>query len=102
VDEAIEVQIETAWVLSYLTAQLPNAQMLADAGLLPLLVHHLVSPLPALVIPILRTTGNIIARSDPLTDRLLEPAISPPLIPILRDFLSSSHRAVQKEAAYLL
>eukprot|EP00026_Physarum_polycephalum_P003568 Phypoly_transcript_03581.p1 GENE.Phypoly_transcript_03581~~Phypoly_transcript_03581.p1 ORF type:complete len:510 (+),score=54.89 Phypoly_transcript_03581:807-2336(+) len=102
VDEALEVQIETAWVITYMTAQLPNAQILADAGLLPLLAQHLVSQSPALVIPILRSVGNIIARSDPLTNRLLDSSITPPLIPILRDFLSSNHRAVQKEAAYVI
>jgi hypothetical protein len=100
---ATEVQIEAAWVLTYLSAHLNDilAKVLADLGLLPLLVRHLESPITGLVIPILRTVGNIIARSDPLTELFLAPSMSPPLIPILRSLLSSSHRAIQKEATYL-
>jgi len=97
-----EILIEVAWILTYLTAQVSNSQILTDAGLLPLLVRHLASSHHGLVIPVLRAIGNIIARSDSMTDQFLDPAMSPPLVPILRALLSSNHRAIRKEAAYVV
>lgn len=97
-----EVQIEIAWVLTYITAQVTNSanKELTDTGLLPLLIQHLTSPTTALVIPILRSVGNIISRSDPMTDLLLHPSMTPPLLPILQILLNHEHRAILKEAAY--
>lgn len=96
-----EIVVESAWVLTYLTAQAGNAKTIADAGLIPILVRHLSSSHTALVIPVLRSIGNLIARSDAMTELFLDPG-SPPLLPILESLLVSGHRAIKKEATYVI
>jgi importin subunit alpha-1 len=98
---AVEAVIsEVAWVLTYMTSGSEQySQIIVEQGILPHLSAHLQSEHTSIIIPLLRTVGNIV-RSDTLTDTLLSPSLTPPILPTLAGLLSHPHRAIKKEAAY--
>jgi hypothetical protein len=67
---------EVAWILTYLAAG-PEAytDRLIKLGVLPPLMHHLVSAREKdVLIPVLRTVGNVVSGQDSKTDALFAAA----------------------------
>lgn len=100
-----ELATEVAWVVVYLSA-LSNiaTSMLVKSDVLPLLVERLATSNSfQLIIPALRSLGNLVA-GDSHTTSVLVPGheITDKVIAALLKCLKSEHRVLKKEAAWVL
>ncbi|KAG6403747.1 hypothetical protein SASPL_135976 [Salvia splendens] len=101
-----ELATEVAWVVVYLTA-LSNVatSMLAKSDLLQILVDRLASSNSLeLLIPVLRSLGNLVAGDSYVTDNVLVAGneITVRVIQVMIKCLSSEHRVLKKESAWAL
>ncbi|KAJ4704852.1 Importin subunit alpha [Melia azedarach] len=101
-----ELATEVAWVVVYLSA-LSNVAttMLVRGGVLPLLVDRLAeSNSLQLLIPVLRSLGNLVAGDSNTISDVLVPGreITDEVIEVLVKCLKSEHRVLKKEAAWVL
>ncbi|XP_042015853.1 importin subunit alpha-9-like isoform X2 [Salvia splendens] len=101
-----ELATEVAWVVVYLTA-LSNVatSMLAKSDLLQILVGRLASSNSLeLLIPVLRSLGNLVAGDSYVTDNVLVAGneITVRVIQVMIKCLSSEHRVLKKESAWAL
>ncbi|XP_047955542.1 importin subunit alpha-9 [Salvia hispanica] len=101
-----ELATEVAWVVVYLTA-LSNVatSMLAKSDLLQILVDRLASSNSLeLLIPVLRSLGNLVAGDSYVTDNVLVAGseITVRVIQVMIKYLSSEHRVLKKESAWAL
>eukprot|EP00271_Cylindrocystis_brebissonii_P004474 TRINITY_DN16138_c0_g1_i1.p1 TRINITY_DN16138_c0_g1~~TRINITY_DN16138_c0_g1_i1.p1 ORF type:complete len:586 (+),score=110.32 TRINITY_DN16138_c0_g1_i1:128-1885(+) len=98
------VNTEAAWLLAYVTAKSDAcAERLLAAGVgAPLLNILLTFQEPSVLTPAIRTLGNITAMDNTKTDALLAAGLSTPggLVGAFARCLDSSHRSLQKEAAW--
>ncbi|XP_062167468.1 importin subunit alpha-9 [Alnus glutinosa] len=101
-----ELATEVAWVVVYLSA-LSNVAtcMLVKSDVLQLLVERLAtSNSLQLLIPVLRSLGNLVAGDSSTTNAVLVPGreITDNVIEVLVKSLKSEHRVLKKEAAWVL
>ncbi|KAF5737560.1 hypothetical protein HS088_TW13G00445 [Tripterygium wilfordii] len=101
-----ELATEVAWVVVYLSA-LSNVatSMLVKNDVLQLLVQRLAtSNSLQLLIPVLRSLGNLVAGDSYITSAVLVPGrdITGNVIEVLVKCLKSEHRVLKKEAAWVL
>ncbi|KAK2455044.1 importin subunit alpha-2 [Trifolium repens] len=101
-----ESATEVAWVVVYLSA-LSNiaTSMLVKSDVLQLLVNRLAtSNSLQLMIPVLRSLGNLIAGDSHATYTVLAPglAVTDTAIQVMIKCLKSEHRVLKKEAAWAL
>ncbi|GLT69771.1 hypothetical protein SLA2020_418970 [Shorea laevis] len=101
-----ELATEVAWVVVYLSA-LSNfaTSMLVKSDVLPVLVERLAtSNSLQLLIPVLRSLGNLVAGDSHTTSTILVPGceITDNVIKVLVKCLQSEHRVLKKEAAWVL
>ncbi|GAV68869.1 Arm domain-containing protein, partial [Cephalotus follicularis] len=101
-----ELATEVAWVVVYLSA-LSNVatSMLSKSNVLHLLVQRLAtSNSLQLLIPVLRSLGNLVAGDSHTTSAVLVPGneITANVIEVLIKCLKSEHRVLKKEAAWVL
>ncbi|KAL1541285.1 Importin subunit alpha-9, variant 2 [Salvia divinorum] len=101
-----ELATEVAWVVVYLTA-LSNVatSMLAKSDLLQILVDRLASSNSLeLLIPVLRSLGNLVAGDSYVTDNVLVAGneVTVRVIQVMIKCLSSEHRVLKKESAWAL
>ncbi|KAL5546206.1 hypothetical protein UlMin_005893 [Ulmus minor] len=101
-----ELATEVAWVVVYLSA-LSNVatSMLIKSDVLQLLVERLAtSSSLQLLIPILRSLGNLVAGDSQTSYAVLIPGqeITDKVIEVLVKCLKSEHRVLKKEAAWVL
>ncbi|XP_058110195.1 importin subunit alpha-9 isoform X2 [Magnolia sinica] len=101
-----ELATEVAWVVVYLSALSNTAiGMLVKSGLVELLAERLAaSNSLQLLIPVLRSLGNLIAGDSHTTNVVLVPGhdFTDNVILALIKCLKSEHRALKKEAAWVL
>ncbi|KAM1751421.1 hypothetical protein ACFX11_009541 [Malus domestica] len=101
-----ELATEVAWVVVYLSALSNLATgMLVKSDVLQLLVERLAtSNSLQLLIPVLRSLGNLIAGDSQTTQALIVPGheITGNIIEVLVKCLNSEHRVLKKEAAWVL
>ncbi|KAI3512101.1 hypothetical protein L1887_19295 [Cichorium endivia] len=101
-----ELATEIAWVVVYLSALSTVATtILVKTDLLQLLVQRLSSSNSLqLLIPVLRSLGNLIAGDVYTTNAILVPGheITDNIIRALSKCLNSEHRVLKKEAAWVL
>ncbi|KAL6011089.1 Importin subunit alpha-9 [Asimina triloba] len=101
-----ELATEVAWVIVYLSALSDTAiSMLVKSGHVPLLVERLAtSNSLQLLIPVIRSLGNLIAADSNLSNALFIPGhdITDKVISAVIKCLQSEHRALKKEAAWVL
>ncbi|KAL2623521.1 hypothetical protein R1flu_003726 [Riccia fluitans] len=99
-----ELLVELAWVMVYLTSMSDgHSGILLSVGLLPVLVNKLAtSDSSAVLTPILRCLGNIVAGDNSKTDAVLTAGGDVPggIIGALSRCLDMGHRTMQKEAAW--
>ncbi|XP_020578172.1 importin subunit alpha-9 [Phalaenopsis equestris] len=101
-----ELATEVAWVVVYLTALSEDAlHVIAKSKAVPLLIGKLaISENLQLLIPVLRSLGNLIAGADYVTSTVLIVGqdVTDNAISALAKCLKSENRALKKEAAWVL
>ncbi|XVF76490.1 hypothetical protein PTKIN_Ptkin13bG0270600 [Pterospermum kingtungense] len=101
-----ELATEVAWVVVYLSALSNTATgILINSDVLPLLVERLAtSNSLQLLIPVLRSLGNLVAGDSHTTSTVLVPGheITDSVIKVLVKCLKSEHRVLKKEASWVL
>lgn len=92
-----EVRIDVMWALSYLSDG-PNAQIQAvlEHGIIRTVVNSVMCESSSIVVPALRTAGNIATGNDLQTQLLINVGV----IPNLLSLLSSPKRGIRKETCW--
>lgn len=95
-----EVLTDACWALSYLSdGTNDKIQAVIEAGVCPRLVELLLHPSPSVLIPALRTIGNIVTGDDMQTQSVINHGA----LPCLLSLLSHNHKkSIKKEACWTI
>ncbi|KAL0684038.1 hypothetical protein Bca4012_050886 [Brassica carinata] len=95
-----EVLTDACWALSYLSdSSNDKIQAVIDAGVIPRLIDLLAHSAPAVLIPALRTIGNIVTGDDIQTQTVLDHQVLPRLLHLLTNPYKKS---IKKEACWTI
>ncbi|KAF1895462.1 hypothetical protein Lal_00044112 [Lupinus albus] len=94
-----EVITDACWALSYLSdGTNDKIQAVIEAGVCTRLVELLLHPSPSVLIPALRTVGNIVTGDDMQTQVVIESGLIAPLV----NLLQNAEFDIKKEAAWAI
>lgn len=90
---------DAAWALSYISdGDDQRIQAVVDLGVVPFLVQMMASGAQNLVVPSLRTLGNIVSGNESQTQAVVEAQV----LAVLPALLANGKKSVRKEACWLL
>ncbi|KAK7363519.1 hypothetical protein VNO77_05663 [Canavalia gladiata] len=94
-----EVLTDACWALSYLSyGTNDKIQAVIEAGVCSRLVQLLMHPSPSVLIPALRTVGNIVTGDDMQTQAVIEAGLIVPLV----NLLQNAEFDIKQEAAWAI
>ncbi|GAB4841067.1 hypothetical protein Ancab_021812 [Ancistrocladus abbreviatus] len=95
-----EILTDACWALSYLSdGTNDKIQAVIEAGVCPRLVELLLHPSPAVLIPALRTVGNIVTGDDIQTQTIIDHQALPCLLNLLTN---NYKKSIKKEACWTI
>ncbi|KAK7337679.1 hypothetical protein VNO77_18264 [Canavalia gladiata] len=83
-----EIIADACWALSYLSDETERVQVVIETGVCPRLLELLQHPSPAVLLPAMRTVGNIVAGDDAQTQLVIDNQV----LPRLRQILTQNHQ----------
>jgi len=104
-NSSVDVAVEVAWVLSYLTSKPSCIPVFVSGGIVDILVHFLASLAqetphnPQAVTPMLRSLGNVVSGPDEYGTQAMQ---SGALVAAMMSYLQSMHRHIKKESLWVL
>ncbi|KAJ4905469.1 Importin subunit alpha-3 [Raphanus sativus] len=95
-----EVLTDACWALAYLSDNTnEHIQAVIDSGVIPRIIQLLAHMSPAVLIPALRTIGNIVTGNDVQTQTVVDHQVLPSLLVLIK---KNYKKSIKKEACWTI